>query len=779
MIKVDMHLHSIASNRPAGFLSEKFGICESYSKPKTLYEKLIGYGMTLLTLTDHDSIDSCLEIAHLPGVFISEEVTTYFPEDRCKIHLLAYDIDEKIHSEIQKLRENVYNLVDYLNQENITFALAHPFYDMVGKLSREHVEKFLLLFDTWEIYNGTRSRLSAVLTAKVALKFKWNDILKLANKHGFIKRKREKISFIGGSDDHSGLDAGKTFTFVKVGETINDLKLAIEECRTLPSGNHGSPKKLTHTIMNIAFQGASNKYDMGEFKHIFCSLFNIEDGNKKFSLSKFIKNGKSEQFIKKIMGNSYENAKENLHERIYTFANSLLPYAMGKIKKEESITFSTLTSSLGLSVLSLLPMTTYGATYWQRALEKSKSKEIYNTLTGEEYIEGKMACFTDTFFEINGVAKTYQKIIDVANQEKLNLKVIVTDTRGESSEYLKIFRPITSFPLPEYEEIPINIPNFLEILDYIEKENFDVIYAATPGVLGIVAFLIAKILNLPFVTTFHTDIPEYIYKYTEDHIAKDITWKLLSALYNNSTKILSPSFCYKEILKENNIKEELIEVFSRGVDLQKFNPSYKNPNFFGKFDPSYNGEKIVLYVGRVSKEKEIDTFIEVANRMKNRKDVKFVIVGDGPYRKEAEKKAENVIFTGYLEKETLSTVYASSDIFLFPSTTETFGNVILEALASGLPVLISDKGASKENVIDNITGFVIEGNKIEKYVEIMEKLLANNDYYLGIRENALNYVKDKEYKKLLMEVIKTMSLGRIRKKYEEIEFMEEVMYETV
>ena len=779
MIKVDMHLHSTASNRPAGFLSKKLGICESYSQPIKLYEKLMENGMTLFTLTDHDSINGCLEVAHLPNVFISEEITAYFPEDRCKIHVLAYDINEKIHSEIQKLRENVYDLVDYLNQENVIFALAHPFYDMVGKLSKEHVEKFLLLFDTWEIYNGTRSRLSAVLTAKVALKFKWDDILKLADKHGFLKRKRKRISFIGGSDDHSGLDAGKTFTFVKAGETVEDLKLAIAECRTLPSGIHGSPKRLTHTVMNIAFQGANQKYNLGEFKHIFCNLFDVENGSKKFSISKFIKNGKSEQFIRKIMGESYEDVKDNIHSRIYTFVNSLLPYALGRITKEENITFSTLTSSLGLSVLSMLPMATYAATYWQRALEKNKSKELYSALTGEQHIEGKMACFTDTFFEINGVARTYQKIIDVAKEEKLNLKVIVTDTRGESDEYLKVFRPIASFPLPEYEEIPINIPNFLEILEYVERENFDVIYAATPGILGIVAFLVAKILNLPFVTTFHTDIPEYVYKYTEDHIAKDITWKLLSAFYNSSTKVLSPSKCYKDVLVENGVKEELIEVFQRGVDLQKFNPKYRNPDFFKRFDPSYNGEKVVLYVGRVSKEKEIDVFIEVANRLKDRKDMKFIIVGDGPYRKEAEQKAENVIFTGYLEKEELSTAYASADIFLFPSTTETFGNVILEAYASGLPVLVSDRGASKENVIHGVTGFVVKNNRVERYIDIITTLLDDEKFYNNLKANALSYIKDKEYKKLLLEVIKTMSLGKIKRKEEEIEFLEGAIYETV
>jgi predicted metal-dependent phosphoesterase TrpH len=131
MIKVDLHLHSIASNKPAGFFSERIGINESYTDPLELYNTLKERGMTLFTITDHDTIDGCLEIAHLPNTFISEEITTYFPEDGCKVHVIALDIDEKIHDDIQHVRENIYDLVDYLQHNNITHILAHPFYDKI------------------------------------------------------------------------------------------------------------------------------------------------------------------------------------------------------------------------------------------------------------------------------------------------------------------------------------------------------------------------------------------------------------------------------------------------------------------------------------------------------------------------------------------------------------------------------------------------------------------------------------------------------------------------
>ncbi|WP_211334818.1 PHP domain-containing protein [Desulfosoma caldarium] len=114
--------------------------------------------MDLVTVTDHNTIQGALEIAHLPDVFISEEITTYFPEDGCKVHVLAYDISEEQHTDIQKLRENIYALVLYLNEQRILHAVAHPLYSLNDKLTVEHFEKMLLLFKIFE-WNGARNSL--------------------------------------------------------------------------------------------------------------------------------------------------------------------------------------------------------------------------------------------------------------------------------------------------------------------------------------------------------------------------------------------------------------------------------------------------------------------------------------------------------------------------------------------------------------------------------------------------------------------------------------------
>ena len=133
-IKADLHMHSKFSKRPSEWVLRKLGCSESYAEPTKIYAIAKKRGMDFVTVTDHNTLAGSLEIAHLEGAFLSEEVTTYFPEDHCKLHVLTYDIDERQHADISRLRESVFDLVTYLNQEDIVHALAHPLYSVNDKL---------------------------------------------------------------------------------------------------------------------------------------------------------------------------------------------------------------------------------------------------------------------------------------------------------------------------------------------------------------------------------------------------------------------------------------------------------------------------------------------------------------------------------------------------------------------------------------------------------------------------------------------------------------------
>ena len=182
-MKIDMHLHSKLSKRPSQWVLQKIGCPESFTDPEQLYRITRKAGMSAMTLTDHNTIDGCLDIAHLPNTFISEEVTSYFPDDGCKAHVLVYDIDETIHQDIQELRENIYHLVSYLNEKGIAHALAHPLFSINDRLTLERFEQFLLLFRTFEL-NGARDEAQNILIRLIMENLSRETLEHLMDKHG-------------------------------------------------------------------------------------------------------------------------------------------------------------------------------------------------------------------------------------------------------------------------------------------------------------------------------------------------------------------------------------------------------------------------------------------------------------------------------------------------------------------------------------------------------------------------------------------------------------------
>ena len=157
LYRADLHVHSRFSNKSPIWAIRKINCPESYTSPEFIYTTAIKMGMDYVTITDHDTIGGALEIAHLPGAFISVEVSTYFPENNCKIHVVVLDISENTFKDIVSLSKNVYELVAYLRKAAIIHFVAHPLFDMNGRLTEEIVEKMLLLFDVFEVKNGIRA----------------------------------------------------------------------------------------------------------------------------------------------------------------------------------------------------------------------------------------------------------------------------------------------------------------------------------------------------------------------------------------------------------------------------------------------------------------------------------------------------------------------------------------------------------------------------------------------------------------------------------------------
>src|ERR1700719_795560 len=206
MSKCDLHIHSRFSARSEEWLFRRLDFPDSYSDPRQLHRQLVQRGMDFVTITDHDTIEGCLQIGDLPKTFISEQVTTYFPQDTCKIHLLVWGITAQQHADIVIVRDNIFSLQRYLAGANIAHAVAHPLYSINGKLEAAHLERLILLFKHFEGINGLRDALLSVLTRELLSGLTPQKIEALANRHDLQPTHPEpwRKIFTGGSDDHGG-----------------------------------------------------------------------------------------------------------------------------------------------------------------------------------------------------------------------------------------------------------------------------------------------------------------------------------------------------------------------------------------------------------------------------------------------------------------------------------------------------------------------------------------------------------------------------------------------
>ncbi len=694
--------------------------------------------MTYITITDHNTINGVLEIAHLPEVFISCEYTVIFPEERAKVHVLVYGIDEKIHEDLTKLRENVYEFVSYLRSKDIAHSLAHPLYPVQDtKITKSLVEKFVLLFDNWEVINGARGEdLRATEERLVRLYDGWDKIRELEERYNIRSmRTREHIAFTAGSDDHGGLDVGRTWTEAMAKSKEEFLK-ALKDGATSVRTEELGYERVLNMVGRIAYDYLSKHDRIPRHLKPFLDFVFMHSDN-------FF----SELFVRNLFGTSAPR-----HLIFKDIINKLPFMSLERLIKEPSPTHlgETILSSI-LHSLPLIILT-------HQKKEEDNAKRVAKGMGVNNNKPARLAYITDTYFDINGVARSAKIVKSLASNYNLPVDVVVVGEEKEKEDNLVLLKPFIVFSTPFYEEFKLRVPSLVELMDVLKKYTH--IHVATPGPAGIMAVLVAKLLNLPLTFAFHTDVPSYAYKYTNSLELKDWLYRAFALICHLADRVFVPSDTYLNRLAEWGVSTEKMRVFKRGVDTELFSPSYREEGFFQRsFRIPVKGN-IILYVGRVSKEKNLDAFLYCAKAFP---EDTFIVVGDGPYRKELEeKKPKNMHFLGYLTGLDLAKAYANADVFLFPSETETYGQVVLEAMASGLPVIVSSKGASHEHVQEGINGFI--ANTPEDFADKLNRLLSNPYLREFMSREALSYARSLDLKDSYLSYIESiMSLSGVKK----------------
>jgi glycosyltransferase involved in cell wall biosynthesis len=681
--RCDLHVHSVFSTDSGNYALRRARLGESYTDPDRVYRVCKARGMSLVTISDHNTLDGALRIAHHPDTFLSVEVTTRFPEDDVPLHVLVWGLSEQDHRDLQPCRPSVYELVAFLRERGLAHALAHPLYQMGPPLTVSHVERMMLLFGVWEGRNGARPQDANELACRLVASVRPDSLRRLAERHGIEPHHGGRIALTGGSDDHGALDIATTWTEAP-GDTPEAFLEAVMAGGTTIGGDHGSTTKLAHALAAL-----------------FVNAYRASGARLPDSIA-----GRVEALFDADAPDAAE------HHREIAAQGAEFARLLGAQARAGGMSLAELSGAgrrLGAMAFAAGLQLPYLATARHHADSRSNLVAIERGFFKTRHSrpsEPRALLFTDTFEEVNGVAGTMRRLALAARDGVFNGRVVVASNEAARPGTIAV-APDWSLALPTYESLHLRFPLPTDVLACVERHEPDLIHVATPGPVGACGLAVARLLGLPVVGSYHTELGPYALHLTRDLLVADAIERYVDWFYKQCAVVLAPTNDVASALKQRGVTD--LDVWGRGVDASLFRPERRSLDVRRALLGPDDG-LMLLSVGRVSHEKRLGVLLDAFDRVSRElPTARLVVVGDGPERESLERSAPaGAIFVGEARGEQLATLYASADIFCFPSTTDTFGQVLLEAGASGLPIVAAAAGGARELVADGRTGLLVE-----------------------------------------------------------------------
>jgi len=341
--------------------------------------------------------------------------------------------------------------------------------------------------------------------------------------------------------------------------------------------------------------------------------------------------------------------------------------------------------------------------------------------------------------EVNGVALTLARFVHGLRGRGHTVSVVRPRQQSEYRPRLLTDSQVMlvrGLPLPGYQGLQFGLPAGKALQRSWTHNRPDVVYVATEGPLGWSAVVTAQRFGIPVLSGFHTNFHSYSRHYHAGFL-QPVILRYLRAFHNRTNGTLVPSHDLRDRLHELGFHD--VNILGRGVDTALFNPARRSKEVRRQWGAS-SQDAVALYVGRVAAEKNLQVAVAAYRAMKQHDErVKFVIVGDGPLRTTLQHDHPDIIFPGLLTGEQLATQYASADVFLFPSETETFGNVTLEAMASGLAVIAYDYAAAKMHIGHGDTGVLVPFGDRQGFIESATELIRAPRLLQQMRQEARTY----------------------------------------
>lgn len=353
----------------------------------------------------------------------------------------------------------------------------------------------------------------------------------------------------------------------------------------------------------------------------------------------------------------------------------------------------------------------------------------------------RLALFTDTYPEdVNGVARTLGILVKHASERGHELMLVTPQVSDGSASYAARHRQLPGIPIPIYPDLQLARGLDREGRRMLDEFEPELVHVATESTVGFSGRRWASRQGVPLVTSFHTNFPLYLHDYGMG-IVEPVLWRYLAWFHRPALLTFCPSHDTLDEIRDHGFHPRL-RVWGRGVDTDHFGPHRRKDEVRERMAPG--ADTILVYVGRLAAEKRVEVVLDAfpAIRAATGPGTALVFVGDGPAGDRLRARAgEGVHFTGFLRGRELAEAYAAADLFVFASDTETFGNVVLEAIASGVPVVVADRGGVRESALPGRTGLRVRPNDPDAFARGCIALLSDRarlaELARGAREEAL------------------------------------------
>jgi glycosyltransferase involved in cell wall biosynthesis len=366
----------------------------------------------------------------------------------------------------------------------------------------------------------------------------------------------------------------------------------------------------------------------------------------------------------------------------------------------------------------------------------------------------RIAFFADVLIkDKDGVSVVLHQIADKIDRDRFDILFITASRPKKHKKFPFRIVKVPQITFPLNKDYPIALP-FLKngLVQELDQFKADLVHFTTPFAMGGYAIKYAGMRDLPVITTYHTHFPAYIDYYTRRikffrAIIKAYFRRRFRYIYGKCEKVLVTTEEMSKSLTEYGINPEKTMIWGRGVDSIQFDPLKRDSKLVEEFGGE---EKLkVIFASRLVWEKDLKTLAKIYKQLSNREDISWIIAGDGTARKYLEKMMPEAQFLGFLNHEELSRVYASCDLFVFPSVTETFGQVVQEAMSSGIVPIVAAEGGPKSIVKDRETGLHAKPKDSSDFVKKILYLKEDTEKRKLLAQNARNYAISQSWQSLV------------------------------